>query len=365
VSAPVALEPLRGRFFSDEVARLGGIELLRSMMEHGIPDPPLTRLTGLRVTEVGLGAATMAMPATRWWQSAATGVFLAGAIAFVADGALGAAIMTAAPAGFGMSSAELSLDFVRAATMHSVTVIGRGRLLHSTRSQGISEVHVEDGSGRLLAHGTSRGMLVELPGSATLATSDDPAEASPPVEDGSPDPYRREAVGDVLDQAFWDTHSGMDFARGFVAGDYLPPVCHLTGVRWVACDEGTATCTMPRSPWLCNGFGVLYGGAIAMLADFAQNSALLTRLPPATAFAPLDFKVNFLRPVLPSDGVVVARAGVVHLGRTIAVTTCDVLDEAGKRVAVANETMVVLPQRPWERPVPVAEEQLAGWETDP
>jgi hypothetical protein len=32
---------------------------------------------------------------------------------------------------------------------------------------------------------------------------------------------------------------------------------------------------------------------------------------------------------------------------------------------VANETMVVLPQRPWERQVPVAEEQLAGWETDP
>jgi hypothetical protein len=81
VSAPVTLEPPRGRFFSDDAARLGGMELLRSMMEHRIPDPLLTRLTDLRVTEVGLGAATMAMPATPWWQSAATGVFLAGAIA--------------------------------------------------------------------------------------------------------------------------------------------------------------------------------------------------------------------------------------------------------------------------------------------
>ncbi len=366
MTPPVALEPYRGRFFAQDVVRLGGVELLRSMMERRIADPPLTRLTDLRVTEVGPGAASMAMPATEWWRSAAAGIFLAGATAFVADGTLGSAILTAAPPGFGMSSAELSLDFVRAAATHSGTLVGRGRLLHSTRTQGIAEVDIEDGHGRLLAHGTSRGMLVGLTpatvgGSAPPAVPEDAAEAVP---DDSPDPYLRPAVGDVLDEAFWDHHSGMDFAQGFVAGEYLPPVCHLTGVRWVACGEGTATCTMPRSPWLCNGFGILFGGAIAMLADFAQNSALLTRTPVATTFATLDFKVNFLRPVPPSDGVVVARASVVHLGRTIAVTTCEVLDEAGKRVALATETMVVLPGRSWTRPSPVAQEQLGGWESE-
>jgi uncharacterized protein (TIGR00369 family) len=350
-SRPVVHEPYRGTFFPAEVARLGGIELLRAMLERRVPDPPLTRLSDLRMTEVGLGTAGMAMPASAWWQSAADGVFLAGALAFVADGPLGAAIMTAAPPGFGMSSAEMALDFVRPATTESRAIVGRARLLHSTRTQGISELSLDDGHGRLLAHGTSRGMLVEVGGW--------PAPPPAPAEDGTPDPFQRPVVGDVLDQAFWDTHSGMEFARGFVAGDYLPPVCHLTGIAWTACDEGAATCTMPRSPWLCNGFGIVYGGAMALLADFAQNSALLTTLPVGTAYAPLDFKVNFLRPVLPDASVLTARARVVHAGRTIALTTCELLDDADRTVALANETMVLLPRRPWSRSVPVGEEQLS------
>lgn len=351
-SAPVVHEPYRGSFFPSEVARLGGVELLRAMRDRRAPDPPLTRLTDLRMTEVGLGTAGMAMPASPWWQSAADGVFLAGALAFVADGPLGAAILTAAPAGFGMSSAEMALDFVRPATTSSGAIVGRARLLHSTRTQGISELSLDDGHGRLLAHGTSRGMLVELGGWPA------PPPAQP--EDGSPDPFERRVVGDVLDQAFWDTHSGKEFARGFVAGDYLPPVCHLTGIAWTDCDEGTATCTLPRSMWLCNGFGILYGGAMALLADFAQNSALLTTLPAGTAYAPLDFKMNFLRPVLPDPSVLTARARVVHAGRTIALTTCELLDDADRRVALANETMVLLPGRPWTRSLPVGEEELGS-----
>ena len=179
-----------------------------------------------------------------------------------------------------------------------------------------------------------------------------------PAEDGRPDPFLRPVVGDVLDQAYWDTHSGIEFARGFVAGDHLPPVCHLTGLAWTACAEGSATCTLPRSPWLCNGFGILYGGAMALLADFAQNSALLTTLPAGTTYAPLDFKVNFLRPVLPDPSVLTAHARVVHMGRTIALTTCELVDDAGRRVALANETMVLLPGRPWSRSLPVGEEDL-------
>jgi hypothetical protein len=105
VGTPVALEPHRGSFFGPEAVQRGGIELLRSMLERRVPDPPITHLTGLRVTEVGLGTATMAMPATRWWPSAAEGVFLAGALAFVADGPLGSAILTAAPPGSAMTSA--------------------------------------------------------------------------------------------------------------------------------------------------------------------------------------------------------------------------------------------------------------------
>ena len=70
--------------------------------------------------------------------------------------------------------------------------------------------------------------------------------------------------------------------------------------------------------------------------------------------------MNFLRPVLPDPSVLTAHARVVHTGRTIALTTCELVDDAGRRVALANETMVLLPGRPWSRSRPVGEEDLGG-----
>jgi hypothetical protein len=54
-----------------------GLELLRASLERRLPDPPVTKLTRLRMSEVGLAMASVWMPASGWWQSVA-GVFLAG-----------------------------------------------------------------------------------------------------------------------------------------------------------------------------------------------------------------------------------------------------------------------------------------------
>jgi len=56
------------------------------------------------------------MPASAWWQSAA-GVFLAGTTAFVANLALASSVLTSAPAGMGVTTTELSVSFLRAATI--------------------------------------------------------------------------------------------------------------------------------------------------------------------------------------------------------------------------------------------------------
>ena len=38
---------------------------------------------------------------------------------------------------------------------------------------------------------------------------------------------------------------------------------------------------MPASLWFCTGFGTFYGGAVAVFADAAINTAVMTTLPPA------------------------------------------------------------------------------------
>ena len=80
-------EAPQGSTWGPEVLQWPGLELLRASLERRLPDLPVTKLTGLRLSEVGLAMASAWMPASAWWQSAA-GVFLAGATAFVADMAL-------------------------------------------------------------------------------------------------------------------------------------------------------------------------------------------------------------------------------------------------------------------------------------
>ncbi|HEY7016733.1 MAG TPA: hypothetical protein VH480_28425 [Streptosporangiaceae bacterium] len=102
-------EAPQGSTWGPEVLQLPGLELLRASLERRLPDPPVTKLTGLRLSEVGLAMASVWMPASGWWQSRA-GVFLAGTTAFVADIALRSAVLTSAPAGMGVTTSELSVS---------------------------------------------------------------------------------------------------------------------------------------------------------------------------------------------------------------------------------------------------------------
>src|SRR5438128_5521485 len=158
----ISREPARGAQWDATALQMSGLEIMRAQLERRLPEPPITVLTGLRVSDVSLGKTTFAMPASPWWQTGA-GVFLAGTLAFVADAPLGCAILTGAPAGVGLATSELSISFLRPGTIRSQVLIGRGSIIHATRSLGLSEAYVEDGRGRLLAHATSRCVLAPIP----------------------------------------------------------------------------------------------------------------------------------------------------------------------------------------------------------
>ena len=351
-------EPARGALWGSEISRLSGLDMLRAFVEHRLPDPPVARLAGLRPSEVGLGSASASMPASPWWQSGA-GVFLAGTLAFLADMPLGAAVLTSAPAGWGMTTSELSINFLRTPTIRSGTLIGRGRLIHATRTLGLSEATIADGHGRLLGHATSRCMLFELPSDMP------PAYRHTSGSPDTPDPYLRAVEGDVRGREFWNSLSGREIMNQIAAGEFVPPCYLLMGLRGVETGDGVATLAMAKSPWLCNAFGVIYGGAIAYLADAAMIVATGSTVPAGTAFNTIDLKVNFLRPVLPERDELQAQAAVVHRGRTISLVNCDIVDASGKLAARASSSFLMLPGRFWEHPVHVGDELQQPANTSP
>ena len=346
-------EPPRGGSPDPQWLRLTGLERMRAFQSGEAPAPPVNRLTGARLTEVGPGIATFAMPVTPGLLGP-HGLVSLGTAGILADTALGCAIMTALPPGVAFTTGEISLNALRPITTASGHLVARGRLVHAGRSLGLSDVHIEDGAGRLVVYGTSRCVLFPV-----RDPPPSPAHGTEPAID-TPDPYLRDPAGEPIPQATWAEQGGLAVLQALVR-DELPaaPLTCLTGLRLVEAAEGTTTFTLPASGWLCNPAGTVQGGALAMLVDAALGMAVQTTVPAGTAIASLDLKVNLLRPAPPDGRALVARATVVHRGRTLAVAHGEVTDAEGRPVALATSTVTILAGRTATLSHPVVPEDEA------
>jgi acyl-coenzyme A thioesterase PaaI-like protein len=115
---------------------------------------------------------------------------------------------------------------------------------------------------------------------------------------------------------------------------------------------------MDVRPDHANPMGTLQGGVICALADAAMGLAYAYRLEDGESFTTLELKTNYLRAVthgtLTAHGrtdkaygeLLTAHGRVVHAGRTIGLTTCDVVDEQGRKVAHATSTCMTLREQP-------------------
>jgi uncharacterized protein (TIGR00369 family) len=347
----------RGGLLDPRLLGLTGLERMRSLQGGEAPAPPVNRLTGAQSTEVGPGIATFAMPVTPWLLDP-HGLVSLGTAGILADTALGCAIMTALPPGVAFTTGEISLNALRPITTASRQLVARGRLVHSGRSLGLSDVHIEDGAGRLVVYGTSRCILFP-PREPPPSPPASPARAQEQAVD-SPDPYLRDPAGAPIPQAAWADRSGLEILQA-LARDELPapPLSSLTGLRLMEAADGTTTFSLPASGWLCNPAGTVQGGVLAMLVDAALGMAVQTTAPAGTAIASLDLKVNLLRPAPPDGRDLVARANVVHRGRTLAVAHGEVTDADGRRVALATSTVTILEGRTATLSYPVVQEDEA------
>ena len=125
--------------------------------------------------------------------------------------------------------------------------------------------------------------------------------------------------------------------RGDVAP---PPVAELLGLRLVSVADGEVVFELDVRPEHANPMGTIRGGVICALADAAMGLAYASRLEDGESFTTLELKTNYLRQV--RDGTLVATGRVVHAGRTIGLTSCDVVDGEGRKVAYATSTCMTL-----------------------
>ena len=87
-------------------------------------------------------------------------------------------------------------------------------------------------------------------------------------------------------------------------------------------------------------FGLLHGGASAVMAESAASIGAYLNCDPETQYAVgVDLNITHLRGK--RDGRVTATALPVHRGRTVHVWAIDIQDEQGKMVAISRCTLAI------------------------
>jgi uncharacterized protein (TIGR00369 family) len=345
---PIWQQPAIGGYPDTSLIGLSGLERMRAFRDGRVPFPPILYLTEIPLTTVSAGTAGFKMPASPWFANA-TGIIPGGMAAVLADAPLGTALDSDLPPGIAYTTAEMSLTFLRPVRPDpEATVSASGQLLHRTRTVGVTETFlIDDATDRLVVFASSR--LAIFP---PVNPIPDPPKELPVLDQAwpgdSPDhPLRRPVRGEVLPQEEFERRSGLEMLHEWIAGELPPPpITELTGVRLAGAGEGEAEMVLPCSPWLSTALRTVQGGFTAMLAEATLASAAFSTIEPGTAIAPLDLKVNFLRPVHPDGRELTARAKIVHRGRSLAISNCRVENADGKPVALATGSSMYLPGRP-------------------
>jgi uncharacterized protein (TIGR00369 family) len=340
-------EPAKGGYPDRSFLALPGIERMGASRRGLIPHSPMGYLTELAMTEGSRGHSSFRMPASPWFANS-SGLISGGVLALIGDAALGSVVHSDVGPGQGMTTAELSMSFLRPVVPKAdAAITGSGQLIHRGRSLGLSEAFLFDDEDQLISHGTTR--CTVFPPVDPLP---DPPEEGRVVEMPAPgsdpgDPLRRPVEGEVIPQEVFERRDGLEILRALVEDELpRPPIHHLTGLRLAEVAEGETVVVLPCSKWLSTSAGTVQGGFTAMLAESAMTGAAFSTAPADTAVATLDFKVNYLRPVFPDGEEMTARARILHRGRTLVVAEADITNAEGKQVALATGSSMYLPGRP-------------------
>ena len=318
--------PAPGFYADPALLALPGIERNRAYVRGETGFPAFHFLTGARPTEASMGRSVFSLPATDWLTGSAP-IIPGGVLAMLADAPLAGAIESVLPPTKVATTSEISVNLIAPAFPGPGNLVARASVIDVGSQLGFSQAEITDQHGRLVAHATSRCVIVTAPPSEGPQRQVDP--------DWDPEsfvpPWQGEPVGTLYPDL--DERAGLDIVRGWIAGELdRPPLSYLFGHRPISAEEGECVWEAPASPWWSSPGPFLYGGALALFAELAHAEAFHTLCTPGWMYANLDLKIQYLRPALPDSGPLTAHGRVTHRGRSIMVADVEVTNSEGKTV---------------------------------
>ena len=138
--------------------------------------------------------------------------------------------------------------------------------------------------------------------------------------------------------------SGLEFLRALRDGKLPPaPLAVLLGFRAVEAEEGRVVFEATPDESVYNVLGMVHGGLVCAMADTVTALAVRTTLEAGVSYTSIDLNVSYTRPVTRDSGALRAVGTVVKPGRRVAFSRAEIFDGAGKLVATATASCLIIP----------------------
>jgi uncharacterized protein (TIGR00369 family) len=145
----------------EQIAGKTGLEQMQAMLNGEIPFAAIAQTLDFLIVEVGDGSAVFqGTPGPQHLNP--MGTVHGGWFATLLDSALGCAVHTKMPPGRAYTTAELSVNIVRALTPKVQRVRAIGRVIHCGRQLATAEAQLVGPDGTLYAHATTTCLVFDM-----------------------------------------------------------------------------------------------------------------------------------------------------------------------------------------------------------
>ena len=167
---------------------------------------------------------------------------------------------------------------------------------------------------------------------------------SPPTNPVAPARERNHAWADpMLTASAARETDGLTFLGRMAAGEVPPPpIAAMLGMTVLEVEAGRVVFGLEPAEYHYNPIGSVHGGVFATLLDSACGCAVHSTLAPGSGYTTLDLSVKFLRGLSADSGPVRCEGLVVHRGRRTALAEARLTDAAGRLVAHATSSCLLL-----------------------
>ena len=149
-----------GTVSADRQKQMSGLEFVQGLVDGTLPLNTIARTLGYEVTEAVSGRVVVtAEPSGNHLNPG--GTVHGGFAATLLDSCMGLAVQSTLEQGVGQTTLEFKISLLRPITPETGAIKAEGMVLSRGRRVGTAEGRLTDGSGRLLAHGTTTCLIFQ------------------------------------------------------------------------------------------------------------------------------------------------------------------------------------------------------------